>query len=176
MRKLLLATTAAAFVASAGSAFAEEASATFDATATTQAAISVSCGTNLRFGTLSVHGSNAEATVTVGASDGGTASSSNTSAVYAAAADSGNGACTISNETGGDATASLAGSAGTFSGTTLSGTTLSDGTNTLSADIELSKAANISSETIYVGGTLTIPANHTNFGAYSDTITLTVTD
>jgi hypothetical protein len=151
--------------------------ATFDATATTQAALSVTCGTNLRFGTIAVEPSNAQATITVAASTGAEATSSSTPDAYPAASDSGPGECAVTNETGSDATASLSAATGTFAGTTLSGVSLSDGgVDTLSADIELSKASAITNETLFIGGTLTIPAAHTAFATYTGTITITVTD
>lgn len=176
MRKLLFAGAAVAALAVTGSAFAETANDTFNVTATTEAAIAVSC-TDLQFGTLSVRAGNPQTTVTVAASSGATASSGDSSVV--AGGTSGNGACTITNEGGADATAALSGGGGTFTGTTLSGASLSDGAatpNTLGVAIELSKASAITNETVYVGGTLTIPASHTTHGAYSETITLTVTD
>ena len=174
MRKILFATAAIAALSVAGNALAEDASDTFNVTATTEAAIAVSC-TNLQFGTLAVRAENVQTTVTVAASDGATASSGDSSVV--AGGTSGNGACTVTNEGGGDADAVLSGGGGTFNGTTLSSVLLGDGaSNTLSADIELSKASTITNETIYVGGTLTVPASHTTHGTYSETITLTVTD
>jgi hypothetical protein len=147
----------------------------FTVTATTQAALSVTCADNLRFGTIGVEPTNAAATITVAASSGATATSSDNAAAYPEGV-SGPAACTVSAETGADATASLAGTDGTFAGTTLSGLTLSDGTNSLSADVTLSKAAAIGNETIYIGGALTIPAAHILYGAYTQTVTLTVTD
>jgi hypothetical protein len=147
----------------------------FTVTATTQAALSVTCADNLRFGTIGVEPTNAEATITVAASSGATASSSNLAAVYPEGT-SGPAACTVTSEEGGDATASLAGTDGTFAGTTLSGLTLASGANTLTADVELSKATAIGNETFYIGGVLTIPASHTNYGTYTETVTLTVTD
>jgi hypothetical protein len=149
--------------------------ATFDVTATTQAALSVTCGADLRFGIIGVEPSNAEATITVAASSGATASSSNNAAAYPEGA-SGPAACTVTNEEGGDATASLSADTGTFSNTTLTGLLLVSGTDNLSANVELSKATAIGNETFYIGGTLTIPATHTAFGAYTQTVTLTVTD
>jgi len=148
----------------------------FTVTATTQAALLVTCADNLRFGIIGVEPINAEATITVAASSGATASSSNLAAVYPEGT-SGPAACTVTNEEGGDATASLAGTGGTFAGTTLSGLTLNDGASgTLDADVELSKATAIGNETFYIGGVLTIPASHTTYGTYTETVTLTVTD
>jgi hypothetical protein len=173
MRSLLLATVAIATFGFAGSAFAG--SDTFTVTATTEAALTVTCGADLAFGVAAVEPSNAAATITVAASSGATASSSDAS-VHALGT-SHPAACTVANETGGAATASLAGSTGTFSGTTLTGDTLTDvGLDTLSADLNVNKATAIGNETLYIGGVLSIPSAHTAFEAYSDTITLTVTD
>lgn len=172
-RGALLAAVSASLVLG-GSALA--ATGTFTVTGTTMAALSVSCGTNLRFGTIAVEPTNALATITVNASAGATATSSSIGNAYAAGG-SGPGACTIANETGADATASLSAATGVFAGTTLSGVSLSDGAlGTLLADVTLSKATGIGNETIYIGGALTIPALHTSFGNYTGTITITVTD
>lgn len=159
-----------------GSALAD--TGTFTASGTTQAALTVACGVNMRFGTIAVEPSNAAATITVNAAAGSTATSSSTADAYPAAADSGPGECSVTNETGANATASLSAATGTFAGTTLSGVSLGDGvtTNTLSADVTLSKVTGIGNETLYVGGALTIPATHTAFATYSETITITVTD
>lgn len=174
IKRLLLA-SAFASAAFGGGALAD--TATFSSTATTQAALSVTCGTNMRFGTIAVEPSNAAATITVSAASGATATSSSTADAYPAASDSGPGECTVTNETGSDATASLSAATGTFSGTTLSGMSLSDGaTNTLSADITLNKATAIANETLFVGGVLSIPAGHTAFATYTGTVTITVTD
>lgn len=155
--------------------------ATFDATATTQAALSVTCGANLRFGTLGVEPSNAAATITVNQADGAAAVavSSDEGAVYPITG-SGPADCTITNETGTDATATLGAISGNWTSPTLAGVNLTEpGAATLSADITLSKAGTIGNETIYIGGVLRIPLNHNGtgtLGTYDETITLTVTD
>ena len=170
-------------VLGAGSLFAMSASAmadtdTFTATATTQAALTVTCTENLRFGNIGIEPSNSAATITVAASSGATASSDHAS-VYPASG-SGPASCTVANEDGANATASLAGGGGTWTAPTLSGITLTDGTNNLTATATLSETANIGDgsggDTLYIGGTLSIPANHLVFTTYTETLTLTVTD
>lgn len=173
----LLAATAAVGAASITGALAD--TATFTASGTTQAALSVTCGTNLRFGTIAVEPTNAAAVISVAASSGATASSSSTADAYPAAADSGPGACTVTNETGTNATASLSATTGTWTSPTLAGVTLSDGgatPKTLTADITLGKTSGIGNETLYIGGDLDIPANHTAYATVTGTITITVTD
>src|ERR1700692_2070548 len=133
MRALLLASVVVVGAGIARPSFAAEA--TFTAAATTQAALTVSCTDNLRFGTVAVEPGNAPATITVAASGGSIAVSSALSAVYALGV-SGPASCTVANETGGDATASLASASGTFSVKTLSGLKFVDaGAHTLDADV-----------------------------------------
>lgn len=166
MRRLLLATTAAAFVASAGSAFAD--TSTFTVSATTQAGISVSCGQNLSFGTLGVESPSTESVITVAASLGASA-----------VVDSGTGVtplsgsqpavCTVSNETDGDADAALS--------ATSIGLSAAGQTDLTASSLNLSKTTLIGNGDLYVGGSLTIPADHTGFASYtSGTVTVTVTE
>lgn len=166
----------------AGQALAQETdSATFTASATTQEAISVACSRNLNFGTLAVQTTGgSQTTVNVPATSGGTATSSGSSVYVVSAGQSA--LCTVSGENNAgtaDGTASLASGAATFTGTTLSGVPLEDtgiGTGTLSADIELSQATAVGNGDLFIGGTLTIPANHAEYATYEATVTLTVTD
>jgi hypothetical protein len=150
-------------------------SASFSVSATTQPAVSVNCSEDLRFGTISVEPNNSEVTITVDATSNASATSSG-SDVYPAPSVSGPAACTITNASGSGATAQLSAAGTSASGATLSDVKLMNGDNALSANIELGKASGIGNETLYVGGTLNIPANHVNFGNYSETITLTVTE
>lgn len=150
-------------------------SASFTVSATTQPAVAVSCSENLRFGTISVEPNNSEGTITVAASSSGSATGSN-SDVYPSASESGPASCTVTNSSGSDAGAQLSAASTGVSGAALSDVRLTDGNNSLSADIALSKASGIGNETLYIGGTLTIPAGHVNWGTYSETITVTITE
>lgn len=175
MRRFAIAVVGAGSLA-AMSASAMADTANFDATATTQAALSVTCGENLRFGIIGVEPNNAEATITVDATSTATATSSDTSAVYPEGT-SGAADCTVTNEEGGDATASLSAATGTFSDSTLADVELTgSGTPVLMADINIDKVSGITNETLYIGGVLTIPTGHTDHETYDETITLTVTD
>jgi spore coat protein U-like protein len=173
MKMLLIGTGAAACVLLPGLAMAGSAS--FTVSATTQPAISVSCSEDLNFGTVSVEPNNNEGTITVDANSSATASGSN-SDVYPATSESGPAACTITNSSDSDATAQLSATSTSTSGAELSDIRLTDGDNSLSADIMLGKASGIGNETVYIGGILTIPADHVDWGTYSETITLTVTE
>lgn len=150
-------------------------SASFTVSATTQPAVTVSCSEDLRFGTIAVEPNNSEGTITVDATSSASATGSN-SDVYPAASESGPAACTITNSSGSDATAQLSAASTSVSGAELSDVKLTDGNNSLSADIALSKASGIGKETLYIGGTLRIPADHVNWGTYSETITVTITE
>lgn len=171
---------AAVLASLSGAGFSYDSTATFNATADVQAALTVDCTSNVRFGKIIYRAANSAAVVTVAANAGGAASSSDASVIPV----SGNGsaACTIANEGGdgnaSDATAALSGASGTWTSPTLSGVQLDDGaTHTLSADLTLSKAAAIGDETIYVGGALSIPVALAFPGVYtSSAVTLTVTD
>lgn len=171
MNKLLFPAIAGAWALLPGVALA--ASANFQASATLQPALSVNCSEDLRFGTISVEPDNSEGTITVEAVSGAGATSSNTD-IYPAESDSGPAACTITNSTGVETTVQLSSSSTSASGTTLSDVMLTSGEGALSAAIGLSKAIGIGNETIYVGGTLVIPAGHLDWGTYSETFTLTI--
>lgn len=152
---------------------------TFTATATTQAALTVTCTENLRFGNIGIEPTNNAATITVEAVANDTADSTDVT-VYPASG-SGPAKCDVANEDGANATASLAATGASWVAPTLSGVTLTDGTNNLTATATLSETTNIGDGTtggdiLYVGGTLSIPAAHTVFSTYSATLTLTVTD
>ena len=152
---------------------------TFTATATTQAALTVTCTENLRFGNIGIEPNNNAATITVDAVDNDTADS-NDATVYPASG-SGPASCTVANEDGANATASLAAAGASWAAPTLSGVTLTEpGTATLTATATLSETTGIGdvsgNDVLYVGGTLSIPAAHTVFSTYSATLTLTVTD
>ena len=182
MRRFAFVVFGVGSLALAGQALAQETdSATFTASATTQEAISVVCSRNLSFGTLAVQKTGgSQTTVDVPATSGGTATSTGASVYVVEAGQSA--LCTVSGEdnTGtADGTASLASGGAVFTGTTLAAVPLDDtgaGTGTLSADIELSQAAAVGNGDLYIGGTLTIPANHAVYTTYEATVTLTVTD
>lgn len=173
MKLFLIGTGAAACTLLSGVAMAGSAS--FTVSATTQPAISVSCSEDLRFGTVSVEPNNGQGTITVEATSSATATGSG-SEVYPASSDSGPAACTITNSSDADATAQLSATSTSTSGAALSDIRLTDGDRSLSADIVLGKSSGIGDETVYIGGTLTIPADHADWGSYSETITLTVTE
>lgn len=176
MKRLAVAVMAVGSLALTSQAFAATTDdGTFTASTTTTASISVSCDENLSFGTLAVEAINPEATVTVAASAGAPATSSDTAAVFVAAA-GGPAMCTVTNETGSNATASLAAPTGTFTAPTLAGVSLKMGTDVLSADLTLSKTDNITNEALYIGGTVTIPTSFAAHGVYTETVTLTITD
>lgn len=173
MKMFLFGTGAAACALLPGVAMAGSAS--FTVSVTTQPAISVSCSQDLSFGTVSVEPDNSEGTITVDATGSATATGSS-SDVYPARSESGPAACTITNSSDSDATAQLSATSTSTSGAELSDIRLADGPNAVSADIVLGKSSGIGNETVYIGGTLTIPADHVDWGTYSETITLTVTE
>jgi hypothetical protein len=173
MKKLVLRAGMVACGLLPGPAVADSAS--FTVSVTTQPKVSVSCSEDLRFGTISVAPDNGEGTITVDAASNAVATGSSLD-VYPAGSDSGAAACTISNATGSGATAQLSAAGSGVSGATLSDIRLVNGDSSLSASIQLGKSSGIGNETVYVGGTLTIPADHMNWGSYSQTITLTVTE
>lgn len=173
MKLFLIGTGAAACSFLPGLALAGSAS--FNVSATTQPAISVSCTEDLRFGTVSVEPNNSEGNIIVDATSSAIATGSG-SDVYPANSDSGPAACTITNSSDSDATAQLSATSASTSGADLSDIRLTDGDRSLSADIVLNKSSGIADETVYIGGTLRIPANHVDWGTYSETITLTITE
>ena len=160
------------------------ATSTFTVSATLQPAISVACTRNLSFGTISRSSAYAGGgTINIAASSAGAVTypagsgllvvTGNTSAL-----------CTVTNETGGNATAALSGASGTPGdpGTgTLTGVVLtkSGGGATMTADLLLSGASGIAADDIlYIGGTLSVDASGADpDGAYeSAAVTLTVTE
>lgn len=151
---------------------------TFDASVTTNAAVTIDCGANVSFGTAYVGAANAQAVITLSAL-GATSSSDASVAVTGGAA----GACTIAGLQGADtATITLSGANGTPAAGGLTGVELEDGaTNTLLAALQVNGGSNVSggksglaNGAIAIFGTVTIPATHTDFGAYDATLTATV--
>lgn len=146
---------------------------------TTGSPLSISCTESLAFGTISVPGNNTAGTVTVAASGGATAQGS---ANLAVSGTSGAVSCVVVAETTTETVSfSLSGGSGAFVPSTgAMPAQLKKGTDTLDASIQLNAVSGaLSSGTVsnvYIGGTLTVPANFTTFGTYqSDPITITVT-
>lgn len=173
MRRLLLATTAAAFVASAGSAFAESANDSFNMTATVQEAIAVSCDPTLSFGITAVAEGNTAGTVVVEESSAGTVTTTGTGVVHLSGGSSVT--CTVTGDDDGTVgSVAINGGTGTV--------TLSDGAttpNTLTVTLAQSDYL-AENDTFYIGGSLAIPgtfkATHP-FATYEATaIDVTVTD
>jgi hypothetical protein len=164
----------------AGIASAYDTTGTFNASAEVNAAVTVDCTTDLRFGNIVYRAANTAAVVTVAATAGGAISSNDASVIPISG--SGSAACTVANEAGegvsGDATAALSAAGATWTTPTLADVVLTDsGVNTLSADLTLSKTTAIGNETIYVGGALSIPTALAFPGVYtSGVVTLTITD
>lgn len=160
----------------AQTASALEDTSTFTASATTQAAIAVDCTAQLNFGSIAVKPSNVQAIITLSAADGSI--SSNATSTVDVVAGHQRAECTVTGENGTDAQAALALADATWSSPNLSNVVLTGpDAQTLTATLTLSKVSAIGNEKLYVGGALTIPANHTGFGVYtSSPITLTVTD
>ena len=173
VKLFLIGTGAAACTLLPGLAMAGSTS--FSVSATTQPAVSVRCSEDLQFGTVAVVPDNSEGTVTIDATSSATAIGSD-SDVYPTTSDSGPAACTITGSSDSNATAQLSATSTSTSGADLSDIRLYDGDSSLSADIVLGKSSGIGDETVYIGGTLTIPANHVDWGTYSETITLTITE
>ncbi|MEO8673741.1 MAG: hypothetical protein ABI411_20725 [Tahibacter sp.] len=163
-----------------GSAFGYDSTSSFDATADVQAALTVDCTSDVRFGKIIYRAANTAAIVTVAATAAGAASSNDASVIPVGG--NGSAACTIANEgsdgTPSDATAALSGAGGTWTSPTLAGVLLDDGAaHTLSSSLTLSKTAAIGNETVYIGGALSIPTALAFAGVYtSSAVTLTVTD
>lgn len=174
----LLGLVVLAVLSSTGQAY--DSSATFNATADVQPALTVECTSDVRFGKIVYRAANTAAIVSVEATAGGATSSNHASVIPLSG--SGSAACTIANETSdgdaGDATAALSAAGATWTSPTLAGVVLTEvGTNTLSAGLTLSKTAAIGNETVYVGGDLSIPTALAFPGVYtSGAVTLTVTD
>lgn len=156
----------------AGSVAAYPGSLNLQVTAEVQPTLSVDCKADLRFGKVGIRGINGPASVSVEAVGGAVAYSTAPDDVIVIG-DSGPAECTITGLS--TASASLSADIGVFSGSNLS-TTLVRGADSLTASLQLSKTSDISNETIYIGGTVLIPAAHSAYGTYTRIITLTVTD
>lgn len=146
----------------------------------TDVALSINCTETLAFGTISVPGNNTQGSVTVGASQNATAVAQGNLAVSGS---SGPVSCSVVAASSGAETVSLALSGGSGAFVPATGAMpaqLKKGADTLDATIQLnavsgSTASGVVSD-VYIGGTLTVPANFTKFGIYqSDPITITVT-
>lgn len=150
----------------------------FDASATTNAAAGIACGQNLSFGRIYIGASNPSATVTL--SVGASLNSNDASVAVTGGAV---GLCTISGLQGADtATITIAGGGGTPASGGLTGITLSDGaSHTLTASILIGGGGSavsggrsgMENGIIPFFGSVTIPASHADFGAYSTTLTAT---
>ncbi|UZJ45088.1 DUF4402 domain-containing protein [Marinimicrobium sp. C6131] len=165
---------ASGLMLSAGHTLAVDATDTFTATAALEEGLSVDCASgNVDFGTIAVPSGYAGGdTVTVAAATGETAATAGNLVVTGGSVLT----CSVTGAT--TATAALSDGSATFTTDTLAGVTLTESgsSDTMLADITLSKATGIAAEDIYIGGSLTVPQNNT-FGTYtSDTITLTVTE
>lgn len=159
---------------SAGHALAVDATDTFTATATLQEGLSVDCaGGNVDFGTIAVPSGYAGGdTVTVAAATTATASTTGNLVVSGGSVLT----CGVTGAT--SAAAALSNGVATFTTDTLANVVLTDSvsSNTMSADITLSKTGTIGAENLFIGGALTVPSGNA-FGTYtSDPITLTVSE
>lgn len=171
-------------MAGSGAVWAAQATDTFTATATLQAGLTVDCNSaSLNFGTISRPTTNysGDQKVTIAATDAGAVTVGSQLATSATGPASI--ACTITNETGSNATAALSGGGGTWDNVdTLEGAVLTrteGGLQTLLADLTLSKVSAIAADNIlYIGGELTVKnsTDAPNSTYTSDTITLTVTE
>ncbi len=165
---------ASGLMLTAGHALAVDATDTFNATATLEEGLSVDCAKgNVDFGTIAVpSGYTGGANVTVAAATGETAATTGNLVISGGSVLT----CAVTGAT--SATAVLSDGTATFATDRLQAVTLTDpvSTNTMSADIILSKTSAISSENIYIGGDLTVNSGNA-FGTYvSETITLTVSE
>lgn len=163
---------ASGLILTAGHALAVDATDTFSATATLEEGLSVNCsGADVSFGTIAVpSGYTGGDTVTVTAATGETASTAGNLVITGGSVL----ACSVTGAT--SASAALSGDTGAFTTDTLAGVTLTDGTDTMLANLILSKVGTIGAEDIYIGGELTVPEGNA-FGVYtSGTITLTVSE
>lgn len=165
-------------VALVGGAAHAQATDDFDTSISTQGAFQLLCGQNLSFGRIYIGASNALATVTL---TSGASVSSNQATVAAAGAAVG--LCVVTGLQGGDTvTVTLSGGSGTPANGGLTGVTLSDGaSHTLTATVQLGTLGTLVSggrsgllnAIVPFFGTLTIPANHVDFGTYTTTLTAT---
>lgn len=177
MRKILLANVVglAALVGTA-SAWATEDSETINATVTTSEAITIDCtgGSTVSFGELAIENGNAAgATITIASTSEGSVTNSNEEEVHVLTP-------------GGSATCSVSGVAAnaTISLTAAGAVTLTNDNgegDTLAATLTASPTTLAEDGTVHIGGSLTIPAAFAttaaqDFGTYSGTTTLTVTE
>lgn len=150
----------------------------FDASVTTRAAFQLLCGQSLNFGRMYIGPSNSLATVTL--TSGASVSSNHATVAVAGGAV---GLCVVTGlESGDTATVTLSGGGGTPASGGLTGVTLSDGaSHTLTATVQLGTAgtlvaggrSGLLNAIVPFFGTLTIPANHVDFGTYTTTLTAT---
>ena len=170
---VLLASLMAAGLMVSGQALA--ATDTFTASATLTEAATVTCGTNVSFGTLVRGDDYAGGTVTLNASNLVTVTSGPGLSVGSGAA---TGKCSVTY-TGGNATAALAVTDGSWNSPTLSGVELkSTNDEIMTASLTLSKVSGIGTETLDITGVLTIYDFEANpDGTYTSAdVTITVTE
>lgn len=149
-----------------------------EASITTGAATQLLCGQNLSFGRIYVGPSNASATVTL---TSGESVSSNHATVAVSGAVLG--LCVIVGlQTGDTMTVTIGGGGGTTVSGGLTGVVLSDGAeHTLTATLQVGilgtavsgGRSGLSNGILPFFGTLTVPANHVDFGTYTTTLTAT---
>lgn len=146
----------------------------FDVSATTGSAATIVCSQNLSFGRVYIGPSNSLAVVTL--TSGGSLSSDQASVVASGAAI---GLCTISGLQSPDSAIVFISGGGTSATGGVSGVTLSDGaSHTLTATVQIGGSGfavvggriGMGNGAFPVFGTVTIPASHTNFGAYTATL------
>lgn len=152
--------------------------------ANTGAALAVECEGNLSFGTLVISSGNSAASVSVAATPSPSANVSGTG--IAVTGGFRPALCTVTDVVvAGGASISLSGpsgNAGTFDGRTLSGVVLRSGTETLELTLSVDKSLVLPTGStgvgtpVYIGGTLSIPANETRRGVFSETFTITVSE
>ena len=150
----------------------------------TGGALAVACEGNLSFGTVGIAGGNQAGSVTV-------ATSASPSAFAIGSGITVTGAfrpalCTVTDvvSTGGASVAlsGPSGNDGTFSGGTLSGVLLRNGGDSIGLSLTVDKTlvpitgGSGTGTPIYIGGTVTIPANEIRRGVFSETFTITVTE
>lgn len=144
-------------------------------TGNTGLALDVTCSLPLNFGVVSIPGGNSPGSVSVAPSlAGGVTTTSFLVTGHQ------RGRCDVS-DVGAVATVAVSGGGGAWNGITrkLTGARLLMGSDSLEVVIEIDKAIVLvsgSATPIYIGGTLSVPANFSAFGTYSQTFTLTVTE
>lgn len=148
----------------------------FLVTVTTQAALVVECTENLRFGTVSVVSGNPEAEIQVLQTG---SSSTQPDTVILADGTAGWAVCSVSGAGAAQqfALSAETGDVGANDFAFIENLELvGPGGNILFADIATDRRSVGASSEVVIGGSLIIPANHTQFGDYQATVTLTVTD